>query len=104
MYASIQLVDGRFMQTGIVLYERAEMPRSIRVVQFPASPELTAFRSEIVEHPGRDTFITTKLTSDANGADRAAAFSLNTECLSRLRGCRSLKEMAPELWRISVRE
>ena len=41
------------------------------------------------------------MTAAATDAQRAAAYSINLDCLSKLRGCHDTREMAPALWRLS---
>lgn len=41
------------------------------------------------------------LTSDAAPAQRAASYALNLECITKLRGCRTIYEMAPQLSRMT---
>ncbi len=41
------------------------------------------------------------MTAAATTAQRTAAYSVNLDCLTRLRGCRDTREMAPTVWQNS---
>jgi hypothetical protein len=43
------------------------------------------------------------MTAAATAEQRAAAYSINLDCLTKLRGCRDTMEMAPAIWRLSSR-
>jgi hypothetical protein len=95
-YASIQLKDNRvcFRSMGMTTtaggwhivdvgeYREGRMP-------WPFSPVHNLWRMPVT------------MTAAATDAQRAAAYSINLDCLTKLRGCHDTREMAPAIWRLS---
>jgi hypothetical protein len=94
--ASLQLKDGRVCFRSVGMITTAGGVRGVDVNEFregrmpwPFSPVLNLWEMPVT------------MTTAATAAQRAAAYSLNLDCLTKLRGCRDTREMAPAVWRLS---
>jgi len=93
---TIYVKDNRvcFRSMGMVIF--VDGIAGVHVQEFRESPVLRPFSARL--NPVK-TIVT--LDVGATTEERGAAFSLNLDCLTKLRGCRDAREMAPALWKNS---
>jgi hypothetical protein len=100
----IKLENGKLALLGAVFHQYPEPQFDVSVLEFRSAPELPSFNARLVERNDAPNFITVKMTGAAQPNERKAAFTFNTNCLARLRGCRSLEQIVPELFQIALRQ
>lgn len=81
---------------SVSLLKVAEAPVGILVQEYPDAESNPSFYARL------NLFKTiTTLTGSATPVQRAAAYWINLDCLSKLTGCRDAREMAPGVWQKS---
>jgi len=78
------------------LFTVTKAPLGVSVHEFPEGEQPGLFHSRLNIFK---TIVT--LTVSASSAQRTAAYSVNLDCLTKLRGCRDAREMAPATWQNS---
>jgi len=116
--ASIQVRDGRIMEAGYLVDAEAT-PAAVGGQSLVASAKVSDhFRSDYDEghargldkHPNRQVrhphlttegggqIILSEITADASAIEHERAFDFRLSCISSLRGCAELSELAPSAW------
>ena len=94
--ATIYLKDDLMCFRTAGIFDTAGGFAGFDVQEFRESPLPGSFRLHL--NPFK-TIIT--MTVAATPSQRMAAYSINLDCLTKLRGCRDTREMAPEVWQNS---
>lgn len=103
MNGGIKLHDGKLQLVAVNFHQQPNPRLDVNVWEFPSSPELPPFQAELVERSGDPNFITVHMSGEAMQNQRRAAFALHAACLARIGGCRSIQQIAPDLFRIATR-
>jgi len=85
-----------FRSLGI--WDTVERFTGVHIQEFSEAPAMHSFYSRLML-PKAVIVMDTHAPAEA----RAAAFSLNLDCLTKLRGCQDTREMAPAIWKNSHR-
>lgn len=94
--ASVYVKDDRVCFRSIGMSAAAKGFTGVDVEEFVKSPFGSSFASRLML--SRASIV---IDTGAHGEQRAAAYSLNLNCLTSLQGCRSTREMAPVIWQNS---
>lgn len=94
--ATIYVKDNRACFRSMGMFNSVGGFTGVHVTEFRESPISRSFDSQL-------NLVKAVITMDAGATSqgRAAAFSVNLDCLSQLRGCRDTRQMAPLIWQNS---
>ena len=96
LVADIGINGNGVCDRSLSLLSFTKAPFGILVQEFPNAQQPSPFLARL------NMFKTiTTLTTSATPVQRAAAYSLDLNCLSKLAGCRDAREMAPGVWQNS---
>jgi hypothetical protein len=94
--ASVETKDNRVCYLGMAMGYAGVGFNAVSVEEFRESPTSRPFSADL----GLSAVIV-RMDVRAPKAARAAAFSINLDCLTKLRGCHGASEMAPAIWQNS---
>jgi hypothetical protein len=94
--ASIQLKDNRVCFRSAGMITTAGGVRAMHVDEFREGRLPWPFKAVL-----NLWNMPVSMTAAATDAQRAAAYSINLDCLTKLRGCHDTREIAPAIWRLS---
>lgn len=94
--ATVYVKDNHLCFRALQLFSTVEGSTVFYVEEFRKSP----FQRPFMVHLNLVKTIVT-MEAAATAAQRSAAYSINLGCLTKVRGCRDAREMAPALWQNS---
>jgi len=92
----VHIKDNRVCFRSMGIITTAGGIRGVSVDEFREGRKARPF--SVVVLNDFETLVT--MTAAATAVQRAAAYSINLDCLTKLRGCRHTMEMAPAIWRL----